>query len=437
MTIVRSKVRYWWPINRAVLVPIFILLCGVLIASTLLVTAPVPEEQPPKESVWPVSAVVVNLTDANPMAPLFGRVESPREAKIASRLPAEVVAVEVHEGDEVEKGQVLLRLDDADLLLAVQQNQANLLEAEARLKSNRMNAQSDSRLLQHQKILWHLTDKKVARQKSLLEEKIIAQSVYDDSRLESIQQAIELEKQIFLVANANNTEKLAEANVTRALAKLERANLQLSYATVTAPFNGVVSKVLISEGDRLQVGSPTLQIFDREELQVRSAISNAYVSAIKTALTANQTIVASTEAYQHKVELELVNLTSSVSSSGASVDGLFRVTDSGEWLVLGQMLPISLQMPTENAVVLIPPQALYDQDYVYAIENGSLVPLKVEVVGETSLRGKTKLLLRSNDLHDGILLLGSRLANAKTGLKVEPRVKIDYAPILADAENQD
>lgn len=430
MASVPEKLKFRWRSNRTAFAAVATVFGGLLITGILLATAPGQEALPPEEKAWPVSALVVQLSDASPMAPLFGRVESPREAKIASRLAAEVTAVNAREGDDVKKGQVLLQLDDADLRLVVAQSEANFAEANAQLESIRMRAQTDARLLEHQRALSQLTDKKVTRQKSLLVDKMIAQAVVDDILLESQQQAIRLEQQKWLVVDAGNTEKLAEAKVARAEAELARARLQLSYATVTAPFDGVVSRIFISEGDRLQIGSPTLQMFDRNSLQVRTSIPSDYVGAIKSAIDEGKPVLAVAESYQHPVELKLINLTSSVAASGASVDGLFQVGESGDWLVLGQMLSLSLLLPKESAVVRVPPQALYDQGRVYVITDGRLVPIEVDVLGETHDRGPLELLLRSSQLHDGTVLLSSRLGNAKSGLRVDPAGRISGAPAL-------
>ena len=231
-----------------------------------------------------------------------------------------------------------------------------------------------------------------------------------------------------------NIDALAAVKVARAEAKLTRAKLELSYAVVKAPFNGVVSKVLVAEGDRLQLGAPTVHLFDRSVMQVRAAIPTDYLRRIKEHIHKNEKVTATVEAYGHTVVLDLMNLTSSLSNTGASVDALFQVKESSSWLMLGQILSLSLMFPEVQAVASVPPQALYEQNRVYAIEQGRLVPIDVQLVGETRTNGQHELLLRSNKLQEGMLLLGSHLSHAKEGLKVNPNNQMNTDGSLAVQE---
>src|SRR5574343_1179579 len=63
-----------------------------------------------------------------------GRVRTPQRIEMSAQLAGRVVAVAVREGDAVTPGQVLLRLDDAELKAARAQAQAGLAQSEARLR---------------------------------------------------------------------------------------------------------------------------------------------------------------------------------------------------------------------------------------------------------------------------------------------------------------
>lgn len=72
-----------------------------------------------------------------------GRVVPVRRAELAFTMPGRVLEVLVKEGDTVEAGQLLARLDDAQLLAAVAQAEAGVAQAEAQLAKLRAGARSE------------------------------------------------------------------------------------------------------------------------------------------------------------------------------------------------------------------------------------------------------------------------------------------------------
>ena len=106
---------------------------ALLLAVAVIVVAGCGREKPlgPPETAPPASVTVVVAKEKqiSETAEATGTVEAVYVAEIAPKIMARVSQVLVHEGDRVKKGQVLIRLEDADLVAAVQQAEAGLKQA--------------------------------------------------------------------------------------------------------------------------------------------------------------------------------------------------------------------------------------------------------------------------------------------------------------------
>lgn len=80
-----------------------------------------------------VAVAVVERRDIETTFEATGTLEAPRNVKISPKVSGRILFLEVHEGDPVKRGQVLVRLDDSQVEADVRQAQANLSEAQSRL----------------------------------------------------------------------------------------------------------------------------------------------------------------------------------------------------------------------------------------------------------------------------------------------------------------
>lgn len=133
------------------------------------------------------------------------------EADVVTKTSGVVLQIMVEEGDRVEAGQVLARLDSDRQRLALRQSEANLRKLENDFK----------------------------RQEELIGRKLISQDVFDRSRYDL------------------DTQR----------ASYEIAKLELSYAEIRAPIGGVVSKRMVKVGNLIQLNQPLFKIDDFDPLE--------------------------------------------------------------------------------------------------------------------------------------------------------------------------
>lgn len=169
---------------------------------------------------------------------IVGTLRAERRTEISSKIMAAIQEFNVRAGDRVEKGAVLVRLDDRDLKAQLEQARQAVAATEAAMK----NAEQDFK-----------------RNKDMLEQKVISQQQYDaaDARL-----------------------KVAQAELNRAREAASGAETMLSYTVIESPFAGVVVDKLADVGDTASPGRPLLVLYDPSAFRLEAAVPEALASPL-------------------------------------------------------------------------------------------------------------------------------------------------------------
>lgn len=157
----------------------------------------------------PVPQVRVETLQLQPLAistELSGRILAPRTAEVRARVAGVVLKRVYREGSDVKQGDVLFLIDPAPFKADHDSARATLAKAQANLYQARLQEQ---------------------RYRELVDDKAVSRQEYDNARAAFLQ---------------------ADAEVAAAKAALERARLNLGYATVTAPISGRIGRALVTEG---------------------------------------------------------------------------------------------------------------------------------------------------------------------------------------------
>jgi len=199
------------------------------------------------------SAIPVRLTPATMVSPMrsgavmiaSGYVVAQRKAAVASKGTGRLVYLGVVEGDRVRTGQVLARVEDADVRAQLAQAQANLALSRAELRD---------------------AERSLVREKTLLDSNFSSQATYDaaDTRLERV-----------------------KAGIAVAQAALQSAEVALENTVIRAPFDGTV---LTKNADVGEVVAPlaggafsksaVVTIADLGSLQVEADVAESNLETI-------------------------------------------------------------------------------------------------------------------------------------------------------------
>ena len=200
----------------------------------LLLTACGSHEEAAKAAAAPrvvhAPSIVVQLQDAPAFAATPGTVVAEESIKVASRLMGYIRDIAVVEGQSVKAGQRLFTIDPLDVEGAVEQARLGLNQAENALKD----AKADH-----------------DRYANLHKEEVVTRQQYEKMRLNY---------------------EMAVSRAAQSKAGLTTAQGQMRYATVSAPFAGVVTQKLANEGDIAAPGHPVLILENPAKLQVQTHV---------------------------------------------------------------------------------------------------------------------------------------------------------------------
>ncbi|WP_225790692.1 efflux RND transporter periplasmic adaptor subunit [Pseudomonas sp. Marseille-P8916] len=199
----------------------------------------------------PMPHVRVETVQLQPLAistELSGRLLAPRTAEVRARVAGVVLERVYREGSDVKQGDVLFRIDPAPFKADHDSARATLAKAEANLYQARLTEQ---------------------RYRSLVDDKAVSRQEYDNARAAFLQ---------------------ADAEVAQAKAALERACLNLGYATVTAPISGRIGRALVTEGALVgQDGSTPLAVIQQlDPIHADVSQSTRELNALRRAMRAGE-----------------------------------------------------------------------------------------------------------------------------------------------------
>ena len=242
----------------------------------------------------PVEVGVVTATpgDVGLITELPGRVEASRVAQVRARAAGILQQRVFKEGSDVKAGQVLFRIDPAPYAAAAESARASLAKAQANL----------------------------------------AQASAQAERYRPLVAANAISKQDFV--NAEAAEKQAQADVAAAKAAVRTADINLSYASVTAPISGRIGRALVTEGARVGQGEATA-------LAVVQQIDPVYVNFTQSAA----------DVFQLRRAMESGQFKRAGGGQGASVK--LVLSDGSEYAQAGKLLFTDLSVDSTTGQVTL------------------------------------------------------------------------------------
>ena len=264
---------------------------------------------------------------------------------ISTDVAGRVVAVEIGDNQRVTKGQVLFRLDDRPFRIAIEEAKAML--AAARLQIEAMKATYRQKLAELRAAQDTLTyqQREFERQRQLAASGVAARATYD--QVQNAQQQAE-HKVTSTQSDANNilAQLGGDANiptdqhptVQRAQAALDKAELDLSYAVVKAPENGIVTKVeQVQPGSYVTASTPVFSM-----MSDRIWVEANFKETELTYMRPGQTATVEIDTYPG------VEFTATVESlspgTGLTFSLLPPENATGNWVKVVQRLPVRLAL---------------------------------------------------------------------------------------------
>jgi len=237
-----------------------------------------------------------------------GKIQPETEVKISPDVSGEIVELNIKEGDEVKKGDLLLKIKPDIYISAVERATAAVNSAKANLANTKA-------MLEQVKARYSQTQKAYDRNKVLWEEKTISDAEYESSLSSFEMVKAELEA-------AEKSVDAAGYSVNSAEATLSEAKENLSKTIIYAPMDGTVSMLNVEIGERVvgtmqMAGTEMLRIADLDRMEVKVDVNENDIVKVKL----NDTALIEIDAYLgEKFKGLVTEIANSANVSGMTAD---------------------------------------------------------------------------------------------------------------------
>jgi HlyD family secretion protein len=264
-----------------------------------------------------------------------GAVQAVTQVQLSSNIPGRVERLHVREGESIEAGEPLLDLDDTRYQSEYDQYLAQIEGARSQLRRTETDCELSGRILE--------------RKQRLKDQGLIAQEEFED-----VQAEFEMNQAL---CEAQRQELL------RLEAALEAAERNLQETHLTAPISGLVTQILVEEGENVVTGTMNnpgtviLEIADLSEMEVEAEVDETDVVYV----AAGQPARIEVDALPNTVlrgRVSRVGQSGRSSQEGADFRVRVRIDASPSELRPGMTADVEILVNHADSALSIPLQAL-------------------------------------------------------------------------------
>jgi multidrug efflux pump subunit AcrA (membrane-fusion protein) len=238
-----------------------------------------------------ITTAVVESRPLDRFLRVTGSLTADEQAEVSAETAGRVVATPVERGTRVTEGTLLVRISASETSAQLEEAEANAAQIEARLglaPGAPFNPDAVPDVM-NAKANLHLAEAEFNRIKSLLDQKVVSQSEYDQ-RLTQVEAARQQHQA------ARNAAEQSYRSLQAARARITLAKKSVADTLVRAPFAGVVAERLVSAGDYVSRGTKVATVVRVDPLRVELTIPEQSVSLVKM----GQLVRLSVDAYPGK-----------------------------------------------------------------------------------------------------------------------------------------
>jgi len=300
----------------------------------------------------PATSVGTSVLDAT------GYVTARRQATVSAKITGKVKEVRIEEGQHVEAGEILAKLDDSETRVDANLRRAQVAASRAQLDEAKASSAN--------------ADREYKRQQEMAERKLTSVSALDAARTQSEALAARVSSQASAV-------RVAEES-------LQAAQVQLDNTIVRAPFSGVVTVKAAQPGEMISpisAGGGSIRtgigtIVDMDSLEIQVDVSEAYINRVQP----NQKVEAVLNAYPDwRIPASVIAIVPTADRSKATVKVRIAlgvkdariVPEMGVRVAFLESKETAANSPVPPRGVLVPAEAIRQdgrKDVVYLLKDG-------------------------------------------------------------------
>jgi HlyD family secretion protein len=232
-------------------------------------------------AVTPVDVAIATIQPLKQQPEYTGTTIPFRIVSLRSQVQGQLLGLNTDVGDAVKLGETIGQVDEALLVTALNQAEAELaaLKSEVtRVNTQVSNARADVERLRLE-LVQSQTD--AQRQESLFKQGAIAQQIAEQSRTKARTAQQELRAAQEQVRNQQQAVVTAQGRVVAQQALVNESKKRRNYAKLISPINGVITEKIAEPGNFLQPGGEVLKIGDFSRVKIVVQVSELELSNIK------------------------------------------------------------------------------------------------------------------------------------------------------------
>jgi RND family efflux transporter MFP subunit len=335
------------------------------------------KDQPTAAAAITVSAVAATEQPIARFIRATGTLMAEEQADVAAETAGRVVSAAIERGTPVSQGSELVRLSSTETDAQLKEAEANAAQIEARLGFTTGGAFDVNAVpeVQNAKATVELTQSELARIKSLLDQRVVSQSEYDQRRTQA-----EAARQQYEAAKNGAAQQYQMLQAARARVTLARK--AVADTVVRAPFNGVVAQRLVAAGDYVTKGMKIAVIVRVNPLRVQLTVPEQFISAIAV----GQPVAFEVDAYagrQFEGTIKYVSPGLQADQRALTIEAL--VPNGSGVLKPGLFATARIEQPVKTPGVLVPAtavQASAGTSRVFVV-SGDHVDERIVTTGQT------------------------------------------------------
>jgi RND family efflux transporter MFP subunit len=308
-----------------------------------------------------------------------GNLAPNEQTDVAAETSGKVVAVGVDLGSSVRRGQMLVKLEDADFRIRIQQAQAQLDQAKATVRQNeakiglrpgqKFNPENVPEVAAARSAL-NLAEMNLRRYEKLVETGDVSRSAYDQQKSQRDQLAEQYQALIHQAQQNYAAVANSQAAVEAAQTQLSLAKRNLGYTVVVSPMAGYISDRPADVGEYVSPQQKVATVVNLNPLRVRIDIPEQAISQIHV----GESVSVSVAAYPDRnFAGRVARVSPNVTASSRTLTVEADVQNPSAELKPGQFATVRILLAQTQAAVLVPARALRTISgsiYVFVIKNG-------------------------------------------------------------------
>ena len=228
-----------------------------------------------------------------------GTLAAQDEATVSAKVPGRVRSITVDLGSLVRRGQLIAELEPRDAQLRLQQAEAALAQARARVglspdgPDEQVNLEQTGTVAQARAIL---DEAQLKRDRSA---KLFQQGVISRAELDTIEAGLKVAQSRY--QDAVEEVRNRQAVVLQRKSELELARQQLSDMTIRAPFDGVIQQRIANLGEYLAVGAGVVTLVRMDPLRLRAEVPERESQSIRSGQEVRVTVEGDSNLYTGRI----------------------------------------------------------------------------------------------------------------------------------------